>query len=523
VATPDAADTAKLKLANCPSYRLRLSAGDTVRFYDADYDNLNSSAAPVTRTVDRVSSDNSVPETTIVFTTALPAALSPQAILRNARFNTANVRIAGCQFLYTNGHGILLSTEATTVENCYFRNIYSTPIQFEANIVQPLWSEGKGAANVVVRNNTFENNNQDGDSGAASIWAGTSLPWGPTDIPLFKSLLFEGNRFLNSPGPVLSLNNCANVIVRDNRVDTTSLVANATATSAAIVTTRSAGLALGGNTWYDYIPTAYDYGVVYDPGTTSNLDAGTNVRIDMTTAASEKFETYSAGSGFTTAQALGAAGSNWAYAWRTANSLSTGTGTVAATSPLVSGQRLGVTLVTQSGKSASYGAVGRPYTLTSTTSGFYGYAFTFRPDTAPSNLRYQIYETRTRSAGPVSTTTWQIASVNGTWQVFNGAVNGGPNAYVDTGMAVTAGTAYDFTISLDPAARTWAVAIADGAAEVIKTGLNWRYADFTADTSEGVGGRWIHFGGQELLSGSATVGVTGTYSLDDILVVMPAP
>ncbi|MFH1498848.1 MAG: right-handed parallel beta-helix repeat-containing protein, partial [Verrucomicrobiota bacterium] len=421
------------------------------------------------------------------------------------------------------GHGILLSTEDTTVENCYFRNIFSTPIQFEANIVQPLWSEGKGASNVVIRNNTFENNNQEGDSDGASIWAGTSLPWGPTDIPLFNGLLLEGNRFFNSPGPILSLNNCSNVIARDNRVDTSTLVGNATAYSGAIVTTRSSGLALGGNTWVDWIATPYDYGVVYDPATTTDLDAGTNARIDMTTAASEKFETYSAGASFTTAQTLGAAGSNWAYAWRTANSLSTSTGTVATTDPLESGKRLGVILVTQAGKSASYGAVGRPYTLTSATSGFYGYAFTFRPDTAPSNLRYQIYETRTRAAGPVSTTTWQIASVNGTWQVFDGAVNGGANAYVDTGMTVAAGTAYEFLVASDPVAKTWAVSISDGTTDVVELGLNWRYGDFNTDTSEGVGGRWIQFGGQETYAESATVGVTGTYSLDGILVQMPAP
>jgi hypothetical protein len=523
IVTPDTANSAKLTLANCPSYRLRLQTGDVVQFYDADYDNLNSSTAPVTRTVASVTSNNAIPETTITFTAALPSTLSPQAILRNARFNTANVRIAACQFLYTNGHGILLSTEDTTVENCYFRNIFSTPIQFEANIVQPLWSEGKGASNVVVRNNTFENNNQGGDSGAASIWAGTSLPWGQTNVAVFNKLLFEGNRFFNSPGPILSLNNCSNVIARDNRVDTSELVSNATATSAAIVTTRSAGLALGGNSWFDWIPTPYDYGVVYDPAIITNIDTGTNARIDMTTAASEKFETYSVGSSFTSGTALGAAGSNWAYAWRTANSLSTSTGTVTSTTPLESGRRLGVTLVTQSGKTASYGSVGRPYVLTSATSGYYGYAFMFRADTAPSNLRYLIYETRTRSSAPVSTTTWQIASVNGTWQVFDGPVNGGTNTYVDTGMSVTAGAAYEFIVTLNPSTHTWAVSISNGSVDVVRTGLNWRYTDFNADTSEGIGGRWINFGGQEIYSGSTTVGVTGTYSLDGILITMPAP
>jgi hypothetical protein len=243
----------------------------------------------------------------------------------------------------------------------------------------------------------------------------------------------------------------------------------------------------------------------------------------MTTAAAEKFETYTAGSNFTNGQALGAAGANWAFAWRTANSHSTGTGTVAATNPLESGQRLNVTLVTQANKSASHGAVGRPYTLTSTVSGFYGYAFTLRPDTAPANLRYQIYETRTRAAGPDGSTTWQIASVNDTWQVFDGSVNGGANAYIDTGMAVIAGTAYDFIVSLDPVARTWAVAIADDTNVVVETGLNCRYTNFATDTTEGIGGRWINFGAQETYTGSATVGVTGTYSLDGILIVMPEP
>jgi hypothetical protein len=278
VATPDTANPAKLTLANCPSYRLRLVAGDTVQFYDPDYGHLNNSATPVTRVVASVTSNNSIPETVITFTQALPSPLSPQAIVRNARFDTANVRIAGCQFLYTNGHGILLSTRNTTVENCYFRDVFSTPIQFEANIVQPLWSEGTGASNVVVRNNTFENNNREGDSDGAAIWAGTSLPWGPTDVHLFNTLLFEGNRFFNSPGPILSLNNCSNVIARDNRIDYTHTPSNSTDRSCAFVVTRSDRLALGGNTWHDYIASAHDYGVVYDPATTTHLDITAEVK-----------------------------------------------------------------------------------------------------------------------------------------------------------------------------------------------------------------------------------------------------
>ena len=536
VATFDPADNKKLTLANCPNYRLRLKAGDTVQFYDADYDNLNGSATPVTRVVASTTSNNTIPQTVITFTTALPSALSPQAIVRNARFNTANVRIAGCEFKYTNGHGILLSTEDTTVENCYFRNVFSTPIQFEANIVQPHrypfqspgdflgWSEGKGAANVVVRNNVFENNNQEGDSGGTSIWAGTSLPWGPTDVALFNTLLFEGNRFFNSPGPILSLNNCSNVIVRDNQTETSSLVGNATALSAAIQTSRSDGLALGGNTWIDWILTPYDYGVVYDDGTTTNLDAGTNVFIDMTSSAEERFSGYTAGSGFTVGTSLGTAGNNWAYGWRTANSLSTSTGTVLNTNPLnFSGNRLGVSIVTQANKTRSYGSVARAYNVTSTTSGYYGYSFRYRPDTTPSNIRYQLHENRPRTAGPDNTTTWQIASIDGTWQVLDGPLNGGSYTYVDTGMAVTAGTVYEFIIASDPVAHTWSVLISNGTSEVVELGLNWRFNNFTTDPGEAIGGRWINFGAEEIVSASPTVGATGTFSIDNILVQMPAP
>lgn len=514
-------DATRLTLLKCKSYQLRIQPGDTLRFHDPDFTELGGSSAPVTRQVATVAhTDSTTQQLTITFTAALPAGLSPNVIVRNTRFASADVRIAGCQFLQTNGHGILFSGEDATIEACYFRNVYITPIQLEANIVQPLWAEGRGVSNVLIRNNTFDANNQLVESDGAAIWAGPSLPWGPTAAHLFDTITIEDNRFFNNPGPIVSLHNAANVVVRHNRTDYTQAIPKATRHSNAILVTASDGLALGGNTWVNTVASPHAYGVVRDSADVTNWSAGTNAVLDLASAATDTFQTYAVGTSFTTGQTLGAAGSGWASGWRTGGSFATPTGVIANTSPLDSGNRLGATVVTQAGKTSANGAVTRAYAAAGLAQPFI-INFIFRPDTTPADVRYLLADTRTRAAGPDITASWQIASVNGTWQAFDGVANGGPGAYVDTGVAVVAGRAYDFTVTVNPVAKTWLVNIAAAGASVTKTGLNARSNTFATDTAEAVGGRWLNFAVQELVTGPATVGKTGAFSLDGLVIELP--
>lgn len=521
---PNPADPLKLTLRKCKDYQLRIydtdTEVDTIEFYAPDYGNLNGSPTVVSRVA--TSAVASGEDLVITFQSAIPTPLSPNAILRNARFNSSHVRIANCEFIEANGHGILFSGQNATIENNLFRRVYVTPIQLEANIVPPLWAEGRGATNVLIRNNTFLSSNQLAESDGAAIWAGHSLPWGTVATYLYKTITVENNSFSGFPGPVASLNNASNIVVRNNDVIYDGPVPKATRHFGSLLVTKSEKLGLGGNDWANLVTSTYPYGVVYDSDNVStvatNFNAAINAVSNVLQLASETFERYAAGSSFTTSQTLGAAGSGWAYGWRTAGSFATPTGTISASSPLADAQRLGASIVTQSGKTAATGAVTRAYDASSLSTQNYTARFVFRPDSTPSNIRYLLSDLRTRAAGTDGTAAWQIGSVNGTWQVYNGAP---ANAYVDTGMSVTAGTAYTFAVSLNPVAKTWAVTISNGSSTVTQTGLATRFSSYATDSTEAVGGRWLNFAAQELVTSGTTVGATGTFSVDAIVLEKP--
>lgn len=273
----DETDPTKLTLLNCPSYQLRVKAGDSIEFFNADFSNLNNNALPVSREVATVSSDNhGKPRTFIQFTAPLPQGLTAQSIVRNARFATKNVRIAHCNIEYSNGRGLLLSAENALVTGCRMSHVYSTAIDLEAEIVQPLWTEGRGASNVVIEGNTFDDNNQQVRYGGAILYTNPRIPWGQTTATLFDRILIENNRFLNCPGPAVSFMNCTNLIVRSNEIRLTEAVANTTRYAGAICLTKSSNLALGGNRWINEVPAKFTGGVVYDPATTSNVSLDTN-------------------------------------------------------------------------------------------------------------------------------------------------------------------------------------------------------------------------------------------------------
>jgi hypothetical protein len=274
---PGSGDPARLTLINCKSHQLRIQPGDRLQFYDPDYANLNRSPEAVTRQVATSTTNNQTGRTDITFTSPLPSPLSPRAIIRNTRFKTTNVLISGCVLEYTNGRGILLSTHGTTVENCRFSHVAGAPIRLETNITQPHWAEGHGASNILIRNNVFDDNNQSINSKGAIIWGGVTIPWGPTETALFDTVTIENNRFVDCPGPALLLGNATNVVVRGNLIEQTRPVPGATPFSSLLQVSRSSGLALGGNTWTHAPGSAPTGGVVYDPATTVNFSAGTNV------------------------------------------------------------------------------------------------------------------------------------------------------------------------------------------------------------------------------------------------------
>tara|TARA_B100000941_G_scaffold187785_1_gene135195 strand:- start:160 stop:2487 length:2328 start_codon:yes stop_codon:yes gene_type:complete len=269
---------------NCPKHRLRVNVGDVLEFYNPDY---SPTGIQLTVKEEPVFSGTSNPYDasaimSVKFVEPRPTGLSYLTIVRNTRYETRNVNISGCQFKYTNGRAILLAGHDATISSCYFRNVTSTSIQLHTEIVDNLWGEGQGASNVLIKDNTFENASISTRYEGALIYAGATLPWGQTDYPLFNRILIENNRIFNACGPVATLKFSQDVVVRNNIMDLTQTMPLIKTFSGLIYGAFSNNLALGGNTWRNWItPQAqYQTGTAIDPVTTSDVEVGVNSEID---------------------------------------------------------------------------------------------------------------------------------------------------------------------------------------------------------------------------------------------------
>ncbi len=278
----DSSDPAKVALENCPSYQLRIAPGDKVEFFNADFSNLDGSATPVTREVASVNSSikSNRPETTVTFTSPVPDGITAVSILQNARLDTRNVLITGCDVHDSNGRGVLLSSQGGTISRCHFRNVFGPPIDLESEIVEPLWSEGRGASNILIKDNIFQESNGAGRYRSAFIGTNAHFPYGPSTATLYDQITIEGNRFINCPGAAVFLSNASNVIVRDNEIHTTKDVPLATRYANTLFFINATHLALGGNKWINEIAGAPAGGVVCDPATTADVSLGTNISTD---------------------------------------------------------------------------------------------------------------------------------------------------------------------------------------------------------------------------------------------------
>lgn len=236
-----------------------------------------------------------------------------------------------------------------------------------------------------------------------------------------------------------------------------------------------------------------------------------------TPQAEESFEGYPADATFTTKQILGSDDKGWGSGWRTGGSYSLPRGTIAESSSMGSGRYLSGTVTTQASHDASSGAITRAF-LASKISGPFTVSFRFRADSTPPEVSYLIGDTKAASAfGPDSTSSWKIASINGTWQLFDGAANRGSNSYIDSGIPVTAGTIYDMTVTVDPAIHTWKATISGGGKTFTQEDVNARSSTFDMDTEGLTDARWLTFAVQEVVaSETPTAGATGSFSVDSI-------
>ncbi|MAX23354.1 MAG: hypothetical protein CMJ19_02525 [Phycisphaeraceae bacterium] len=268
----------QLKLLNCPKHRLRIAAGDVLRFYNAD---LSPTGIELTVAQEPIYDGHpnayvNSTTTTIDFKQTVPRSLSYLAIVANTRFATDNVRIANNRFVRTFGRGILYSGNDVTVENNVFDRIGGNAIQVQADIVDLHWAEGVGTDNMVIRNNRFSNVNPSGRWEGAVIYTGGRLPWGPMSYPLFKRFLVENNHFINPPGPAMSFTASRDMVIRNNIIDMTNPLPNVTPYAGTVFNALCSQVRVHGNLWKSPQPESYPGGVVFDPDECEQIQVDSN-------------------------------------------------------------------------------------------------------------------------------------------------------------------------------------------------------------------------------------------------------
>lgn len=124
----------------------------------------------------------------------------------------ASAERSGNGFIFRNNtvrnlrpRGALIKASNGVVEGNYFYNIGTAGVQIRPEFD---WLEAGYSHNVVVRGNTFD---KCGGPATASVMVSGQRALDQTDI------VIEDNTFIHNNGPELSLAECKNVVVRDNR------------------------------------------------------------------------------------------------------------------------------------------------------------------------------------------------------------------------------------------------------------------------------------------------------------------
>lgn len=261
-------DDTTLTLVGNTKFRLKFAPGDSLELRHADF-------APLGYVAKVLAVKYPGSDTTLTVATPLPAALLPQSIVLNQRYNTANVRIVNCHFHDTAGRGILLSASNATLESNVFDHTRATAIDLETEIVGTLWAEGHGAHNIVIRNNRFLDANAQGKFDGSVVYACPLTPAGPTSYPLFSDLLVTGNHFVNCTGPAVSVTSCRHVVVTGNTIENNGGPAAPTALAACIKAAFASAVTVTGNTWQAGAQ-PMKAGLLYDPATCTEVTAAAN-------------------------------------------------------------------------------------------------------------------------------------------------------------------------------------------------------------------------------------------------------
>lgn len=226
--------------------------GDEIEFRNADY-----SPAGVTS---RLVAERPVktPEGEVwemEFADPLPGKAGGRLILFNREQGSKNIILRDCYFHDNRAHGMRLQANDITVENCRFVN-NAMGIAITTGYTLNSWCEGYGASNILLRNNIFSGVNQSNYHAAEKspmVYIGVFLKNDPsperTSYPIISRILFEGNRFVNSPGVISYISSGRDIVFRNNTVVNDRPSLSGVAERGGVAADWCGNLFLVGNRW----------------------------------------------------------------------------------------------------------------------------------------------------------------------------------------------------------------------------------------------------------------------------------
>lgn len=145
--------------------------------------------------------------------------LAEGMIVHDDTYDSGNYIVRNC-FLHENrARGLLAGSSNCLIENCRFYRIQQAAIQTCVDL-GGLWTEGKGASNVIIRNNEFDNCAMLRPDEAITLFASSGYTAGGVlNGECFVNVLISGNVFRNTPGYVIRAASLRNLTIYGNVIE----------------------------------------------------------------------------------------------------------------------------------------------------------------------------------------------------------------------------------------------------------------------------------------------------------------
>ncbi len=145
-------------------------------------------------------------------------------VVTDNSLDSGNYIIRNSYFHENRARGLLLGSSNCLVENNRFYAIQQGAINIPVDITTDMWDEGKGAENIIIRNNVFDHCNTANISGSSAIQFVTNNSFNPAGAlcgPCFENVLISGNRFVDPVAYIMSVISVDNLTFFGNTVEFT--------------------------------------------------------------------------------------------------------------------------------------------------------------------------------------------------------------------------------------------------------------------------------------------------------------